>query len=327
LNSIRNIFQKFSGLKALIIGDVMVDSYIWGKVERISPEAPVPIISITNKEIRLGGAANVAKNVAALGATPILCSVIGNDHDGHALVDLMKNSGMPAEGIVISSDRITTVKERMLSASQQLLRIDRENTKPLQKKDHIELLARVSSLMDHVDVVIFEDYDKGVIDRNLIKAVVSQARERNIPTAVDPKKANFLHYENVTLFKPNLKEIKEGLKVEFRNDDIKALSEAARRLRKKIKADKIFITRSELGAYILSDHGEHFIPAHPRSISDVSGAGDTVVSTSALCLALDLPDLFIAELANLAGGLVCEHLGVVSIDRNHLLEEAIKHKL
>ncbi len=327
MNSLRNIFHKFADLKVLIIGDVMVDSYIWGKVERISPEAPVPIISITNKEIRLGGAANVAKNVTALAASPILCSVVGNDHDGLALVDLMKNSGMSTDGIVLSSDRITTVKERMLSASQQLLRIDRETTKPLQKKDHTELLSRISKLMDHVDVVIFEDYDKGVIDRNLIKSVVILARERNIPTAVDPKKANFLHYENVTLFKPNLKEVKEGLKIDFQNDDNKRLSDAARLLRKKLKADKILITRSEHGVYMLSEHGEHFVPAHPRSISDVSGAGDTVVSTSALCLALDLPDLFIAELANLAGGLVCEHLGVVSIDRNHLLEEAIKHKL
>jgi rfaE bifunctional protein kinase chain/domain len=305
----------------------MVDSYIWGKVERISPEAPVPIISITNKEIRLGGAANVAKNVASLGASPILCSVAGNDQDGIALLDLMKKSGMSQDGIVLSNDRITTVKERMLSASQQILRIDRETTKPLNRRDRTELLARISNLMDHVNVVIFEDYDKGVIDRKLIKAVVSLAKKRNIPTAVDPKKTNFLHYENVTLFKPNLKEIKEGLKIEFRNDDKKAISDAARLLRKKIKADKIFITRSEYGAYILSEHGEHFVAAHPRSISDVSGAGDTVVSTSALCLAMDLPDLFLAELANLAGGLVCEHLGVVSIDRNHLIEEAIKHKL
>lgn len=327
MNSIRNIFHKFSGVKALIIGDVMVDSYIWGKVERISPEAPVPIISITNKEIRLGGAANVAKNVASLGATPILCSVVGNDHDGQALVELMKNSSMTIDGMVVSSDRITTVKERMLSASQQLLRIDRETTKPLCRKDHAELFGRISALMDHVDVVIFEDYDKGVIDHKLIKSVVNLARERHIPAAVDPKKINFLHYENVTLFKPNIKEIKEGLKIDFRNDDIKALSEAARTLRKRLKADKIFITRSEHGVYILSEHGEHFVPAHTRSISDVSGAGDTVVSTAAICLALDLPDLFIAELSNLAGGLVCEHLGVVSIDRNHLLEEAIKYKL
>ncbi len=326
MNTLKSIFHKFSGLKVLIIGDVMLDSYIWGKVERISPEAPVPIISITNKEIRLGGAANVAKNVAALGASPILCSVIGNDSDGLALVDLLKTSNMTVDGMVLSNDRITTVKERMLSASQQLLRIDRETTKPLLKKEHSELLSRITSLMDHVHVVIFEDYDKGVIDRKLIQSVVMLAKERNIPTAVDPKKANFLHYENVTLFKPNLKEIKEGLKIDFRNDDNKAVSDAAKLLRKKLKADKIIITRSEHGVYMLSEHGEHFIQAHVRSISDVSGAGDTVVSAAALCLALDLPDLFIAELANLAGGLVCEHLGVVSVDKNQLLEEATKLK-
>lgn len=325
--SLEEVFDRFSGLKALIVGDVMIDSYIWGKVERISPEAPVPIISITNKEIRLGGAANVAKNVAALGATPILCSVVGDDHDGKAFMDLLHTRGMDTRGIVTSDDRMTTVKERMLSASQQLLRIDRETTKPLCKKDKSELYSKIERLMPESDVIIFEDYDKGVLDKKLIKSVIELAQRNNIPTAVDPKKQNFLNYEGVTLFKPNLKEIKEGLKVDFRNDDATAISEAAKSLKKKLCSEKIFITRSEHGVYILSDKNEHFIPAHIRSISDVSGAGDTVVSTAALCLALGLPDKFIAELSNLAGGLVCEHLGVVSIDKIQLLKEASQNNL
>ena len=219
MNSLEEIFDKFSGLKALIVGDVMIDSYIWGKVERISPEAPVPIISITNKEIRLGGAANVAKNIAALGATPLLCSVIGDDHDGKSLLDLLATRGMDTRGIVQSDDRMTTVKERLLSSSQQLLRIDRETTKPLHKKDKAGLLKKIELLIKEADVVIFEDYDKGVLDKKLIKTIVELANIHNIPTAVDPKKANFLSYEHVTLFKPNLKEIKEGLKIYFSNDD------------------------------------------------------------------------------------------------------------
>jgi rfaE bifunctional protein kinase chain/domain len=327
LESLEEIFDKFSGLKALIVGDVMIDSYIWGKVERISPEAPVPVISITNKEIRLGGAGNVAKNIAALGATPLLCSVVGNDLDGKALLDLMQTRGMDTRGMLQSDDRMTTVKERMLSSSQQLLRIDRETTKPLNKTDKTGLLKRVEQLIKETNVVIFEDYDKGVLEKKIIKAIIALARENNIPTAVDPKKVNFLHYENVTLFKPNLKEIKEGLKLDFRNDDENAISEASQMIRKKLFVEKVFITRSEHGVYISSNEHQHFIPAHIRSISDVSGAGDTVVSTAALCLALRLPDKFIAELSNLAGGLVCEHLGVVSVDREELLSEAKKHKL
>jgi rfaE bifunctional protein kinase chain/domain len=327
LRSLEEVFNGFSGLKALIIGDVMIDSYIWGRVERISPEAPVPVISITNKEIRLGGAANVAKNVAALGATPILCSVIGNDHDGRSFLELLQSRHMATDGIVLSNDRITTVKERMLSSSQQLLRIDREYTKPLQKKDKDALLKKINELIPGIDVIIFEDYDKGVLDKRMIKTIVDLAGKQNIPTAVDPKKNNFLSYHGVTLFKPNLKEIKEGLKVEFLNNDEESLSQAAKALRKKMDIEKVFITRSEHGVYILSQDEEHFIPAHVRSISDVSGAGDTVVSTAALCLALGMPDKFIAELSNLAGGLVCEHLGVVSIDREHLLEEARHHNI
>jgi rfaE bifunctional protein kinase chain/domain len=327
LNSLDKIFDKFSGLKALIVGDVMIDSYIWGKVERISPEAPVPVISITNKEIRLGGAANVAINVAALGATPLLCSVVGNDHDGKSLLDLLDSMKMDPRGIALSEDRITTVKERMLSSSQQLLRIDRETTKPLNDRDKAIIFKNAKELVNEADVVIFEDYDKGVLDAELIQYIVELANKKGIPTTVDPKKDNFLSYENVTLFKPNLKEIKEGLKVDFSDDDEIAIAEASLTLRNKMAVEKVFITRSEHGVYISSDHHQHFIPAHVRSISDVSGAGDTVISTASLCLALGLPDKFIAELSNLAGGLVCEHLGVVSIDKMQLLAEAKRHNL
>ena len=305
----------------------MVDSYIWGKVERISPEAPVPVISITNKEIRLGGAANVAKNIASLGASPLLCSVIGNDSDGKSFIDLLNSRGMDTRGIVQSDDRMTTVKERMLSNSQQLLRIDRETAKPLHKKDKENLLKKIEQVIKEADVVIFEDYDKGVLDKKLIKSIVQLAQAKKIPTAVDPKKTNFLNYENVTLFKPNLKEIKEGLKLDFGSEDEIAISEASKSLRRKMAVDKVFITRSEHGVFISSNAHQYFIPAHIRSISDVSGAGDTVISTAALCLALGLPDKFIAELSNLAGGLVCEHLGVVSIDKKQLLAEAKKYNI
>ncbi len=324
MKSLEEIFSSFSGLKALIIGDVMIDSYIWGKVERISPEAPVPVISITNKEVRLGGAANVAKNIAALGATPLLCAVVGNDHDGQAFTDLLVSRNMDTTGIVISNDRMTTVKERMLSASQHLLRIDKEITDPLNERDREALLKNIQNFMKEADVVIFEDYDKGVLDKEIIGAVTTMAMAKGIPVTVDPKKRNFLNYEKATLFKPNLKEIKEGLKIDFENDDEVAISEAARTLRETLNIEKVLITRSEYGVYIASDGEQHFIPAHLRAISDVSGAGDTVISTASLCLALGLPDKVTAALSNLAGGLVCEHLGVVSVNKRQLLEETIK---
>jgi rfaE bifunctional protein kinase chain/domain len=319
---LEQVFKDFEGLKALVVGDVMIDSYIWGKVERISPEAPVPVISITNKEIRLGGAANVAKNVASLGAKPILCAVVGDDQDGKAFMDLLQSRNMDQRGIVMSKDRMTTVKERMLSSSQQLLRIDRETTKPLSKTERAELCQRIQTLLPEADVVIFEDYDKGVLDKKLIKSIIEQAKRLGKPTAVDPKKVNFMNYEGVTLFKPNLKEIKEGLKIDFRSSDPAGVANAARILKEKLNISKVFITRSEHGVYMLSDEEELYVPAHVRSISDVSGAGDTVIGTAALCLALRLPDKAIAELANLAGGLVCEYLGVVSIDKDQLLTEA-----
>ncbi|MCK5210800.1 MAG: D-glycero-beta-D-manno-heptose-7-phosphate kinase, partial [Cyclobacteriaceae bacterium] len=253
--------------------------------------------------------------------------VIGKDSDGKSFLDLQETRGMDTRGIVQSEDRMTTVKERMLSSSQQLLRIDRETTKPLHKKDKENLLKKVDLLIKEADVVIFEDYNKGVLDKKLIKSIVQLAQTNNIPTAVDPKKENFLNYENVTLFKPNLKEIKEGLKLDFKNDDEAAIAEASKSLRSKMAVEKVLITRSEHGVFISSNEHQHFIPAHVRSISDVSGAGDTVVSTASLCVALGLPDKFIAELSNLAGGLVCEHLGVVSIDKEQLLAEAKKYNL
>lgn len=326
-NSIAEIFSAFNKLKVLIIGDVMVDAYDWGKVERISPEAPVPVIHLTKRENRLGGAANVALNVQALGATPILCAVIGNDLDGKDLKNLLLQSQMPTDGIVESNLRPTTVKRRVLAGSQHLLRIDNETDKPLFDEEEKLVLERISKLIAGVDVVIFEDYDKGVITPNIIKATVELCHKNNIPCAVDPKKRNFLSYQGVTLFKPNLKELKEGLKIEFNPDKLEELTGAVNQLNEKLGAENYFITLSERGVYIQSAKEKLHIKAHLREISDVSGAGDTVISTASLCLALGLPNRLLAELANLSGGLVCEHIGVVPIDKQKLQSEAERLKL
>ncbi len=320
--SIKDVFEAFNNLKVLIIGDVMVDAYDWGKVERISPEAPVPIIHLEKRENRLGGAANVALNIQALGAKPILCAAIGNDLDGDDFLKLLENQKMDNSGIVRSQSRVTTTKRRVIAGTQHILRIDNETDKPLNTEDKKAILLKIKELATKVDVVIFEDYDKGVISEDIIAETVALCKAQNIPIAVDPKKRNFLHYKGVTLFKPNLKELKEGLKIDFNPDSATELKAAVNQLNEKLGAENYFITLSERGVYIQSSAETHHISAHLREISDVSGAGDTVISTASLCLALGLPNKFLAELANLSGGLVCEFVGVVPIEKDKLLKEA-----
>lgn len=322
MNSIDSVFKDFSRLNVLIVGDVMLDTYVWGDVSRISPEAPVPVMRIIKEEQRLGGAANVARNVQALGARPLLCTVIGNDENGRKFERMLQKRELVCSGIIRSETRITTVKERLLSGSQHLLRVDREYEKRLGRRDQKLLIERIETLIKEADVLIFEDYDKGVINRSVISAIVRLANANGVPTVVDPKKMNFLFYKGVTFFKPNLKEIMEGLKVEFDPKDDRALASAVELLKKKLDIEIALITRSELGVYIDAEKDKIFIPAHIRAISDVSGAGDTVVSIASLCLALGLSPQFIAGLSNLAGGLVCEHIGVVPVIKEQLLQEA-----
>lgn len=319
------IFNSFSKLNVLIIGDVMIDSYVWGKVTRISPEAPVPVVSVSKKENRLGGGANVALNVKAMGAVPILCSVIGNDVESDMFLELLKEEKLSQKGILRSSGRITTVKTRVIGNNHQLIRVDEEMESDISASETEQLLLRISHLInsEHINVIIFEDYDKGLITPTLIDKVVKEARKKKIPVVVDPKRKNFMHYKNVSLFKPNLKELKEGLKIDFDHHDKKQLQKAVDLLQKKLNAEITLVTLSELGLYISTNNFRKVIPAHARDIMDVSGAGDTVVSVAALCLALKLQPEVIAKITNLAGGLVCEKVGVVPIDKKQLLHECI----
>ncbi|WP_026999022.1 bifunctional heptose 7-phosphate kinase/heptose 1-phosphate adenyltransferase [Eisenibacter elegans] len=325
--TIQDTFEAFGHQQALIIGDVMIDSYLWGKVERISPEAPVPVVQVQKREKRLGGAANVALNMQALGAKPMLCAVIGDDSDGQDLIGLLHQHGLSSEGIVQATQRLTTIKHRIISGHQHMLRVDSETTQPINATQEEQLLARIASLLPQTQVVVFEDYDKGCITPSLIASVIRLAQEYGIPTVVDPKKLNFLHYHGATLFKPNFKELKEGLKIDIDIQDKNSICKAAAQLRDKLSLHYAFITLSEHGVYIGQTEEDVWIPAHKRSIADVSGAGDTVISVAALCLALGLSAARIAALSNLAGGLVCESVGVVSIDKERLLAEAIKHQL
>lgn len=323
---IREVFNSFNKLNVLIIGDVMIDAYMWGSVNRISPEAPVPIVAVSKKENRLGGAANVALNIQAMGANAILCSVVGNDESGKLFSALLKKQKLSSEGILRSKNRVTTVKTRVIGSNHQMLRVDEENDSPVDLTDAGALTDCIKKMIasKKIDVIIFEDYDKGAITPDLIKTIVASAKQKNIPVVVDPKKRNFMSYSGISLFKPNLKELKEGLKVDFDSDNIKELSKTVDAFMKKQNIDAALITLSEKGVYINNKKVKTLIPAHIRDITDVSGAGDTVVSIAALCVAKKLSAETTATLANLAGGLVCEKVGVVPVNKKELLEEALK---
>jgi rfaE bifunctional protein kinase chain/domain len=322
----KELFQKFSQFNILIIGDVMVDTYLWGKVERISPEAPVPIISRTKIENRLGGAANVALNIKSLGARPILCSVIGEDDKAEIFKDLLSKAEMDIDGILMNKSRMTTIKTRVMSDNHHLLRIDEELTKSIDSQIEKEFIHKISDIFLKKDIsaIIFQDYDKGIITPNIINSVVKMARSKNIPTLVDPKKRNFLNFKNVTLFKPNFKELTEGLKLDIKKGDFNALHQAAQILQNEHNIEFVMVTLSELGVYISNNGNYHQIPAEIRDIADVSGAGDTVISVASLCLAAGLMPADIAWISNVAGGLVCEKVGVVPIEKDTLLKECIQ---
>lgn len=302
----------------------MLDSYIWGAVERISPEAPVPVVNVKKRDVRLGGAANVALNIQALGATPVLVALCGADEAGKKLRTILEEQNMPTDGVINSSSRPTTVKTRVIASEQHVVRVDEESDKEAGSIEETELLKCIEKLLPTCQVVIFEDYDKGVLNSSIIEKTVTWANELRIPTVVDPKKRNFLAYKGVTLFKPNLKEMREGLKVELESGNQKQLEKAIILLREKLSINGVLASLSEHGVYIEYNEEKILLPAHPREIADVSGAGDTVVSIAALCVALELPAKQIAGLSNLGGGLVCQHVGVVPVDKAELLEEALE---
>jgi rfaE bifunctional protein kinase chain/domain len=327
--SAEQIISGFSNLNALIIGDVMIDAYLWGKVNRISPEAPVPIVAISKKENRLGGAANVAINVQALGANAVLCSVIGSDSEGKAFIELLQKKGLTTEGIIQSSSRTTTVKTRVIGNNHQMLRVDEEVEDEITNSDRKKLIDRITALIKSrkIDVIIFEDYDKGVIGKSLIGEVVKLAGNKGIPVAVDPKKKNFNYYRNVSLFKPNLKELREGMKVDLDKGNITEVSRVIKKLAEENQIETVLVTLSEKGAYVYNKKDSKYIPAHVRNIADVSGAGDTVISVAALCIASGASPVTAAILSNFAGGIVCEKVGVAPIEKSQLLQELKTAKL
>jgi len=316
----KNLRALFKNKKVLIVGDVMVDRYLLGQVNRMSPEAPVPVVDFETENNRLGGAANVALNVAALGAQPFLLSVIGNDLEGRIFKKLLKENQLTKKGILTTSDRPTTLKTRVMAASQHLLRIDRETKTDISKTVAGQLLKKAKKILkkEKIAVVLFQDYNKGVLTSKVIRSISKIAEKANIPTVVDPKFDHFFEYKEVSLFKPNLKEVRQVVPFPV-TINIESLTAAAIFLEKKLHHSITMITLSEHGIFIKKDKITQIIPTSPRIIADVCGAGDAVISVAALGLAGGLSIALIAKLSNDAGGKVCEKVGVVPVNIEDLM--------
>ena len=323
MENFQKLFQKFSSLKVGVIGDVMLDTYMWGDVERISPEAPVPIVAMKRKEYRIGGAGNVALNLQSLGAQAYVLSVTGDDEDAVKLNELFRGQNISMQYSFPSKERITTNKTRVISRNQHMMRLDAEMTKDLNAKDQEKLVELFERFVREVkpDVVILEDYNKGVLTEALIQVVISICKKEGIITAVDPKRKNFLEYRGVDIFKPNLKEVKEALNFLFTDINIELLQDIHAELSHLLHHRISFITLSEKGVFYRDHDNSAIIPSHLRNIADVSGAGDTVIAVAALVYAVTRSVHLMAEVANIAGGLVCEEVGTVAIDPKRLLHE------
>ncbi|HZH87059.1 MAG TPA: bifunctional ADP-heptose synthase [Brumimicrobium sp.] len=324
--TLETLFEEFKKKKIIVLGDVMIDAYLSGKVDRVSPEAPVPIVNFSKREERLGGAANVALNLISLGAQVAMASVIGEDRDADTMIGLLEDKSISTSGLIRSKARQTTVKTRVIGNYQQLLRVDQEQTNDIAVHEEEQVIEKVELLLkEGYDALIFQDYNKGVLTENLIERVINLAKKYNVLTTVDPKLKNFLAYKGVTLFKPNLKELSEGvqIKIDFVNERSQ-FEKAVEQLKSIVNPEIVFVTLSEHGVFIENKDENHYVPAHERTISDVSGAGDTVISVATLCLVAGLNIEALASMANLAGGIVCEYRGVVAIKAEELFDEAKK---
>lgn len=323
MNQCEELFSDFRALKVGVIGDVMLDTYMWGKVDRISPEAPVPVVSLHHKEQRIGGAGNVALNCSSLGAKVFVLSVIGNDEEADELDQLLKESMIDTTGLVRSAKRMTTNKTRVISRNQQMMRLDAEVTEDIDKNDEKALLDKLAEFIAHEDpnILIFEDYNKGVLTAKVIEEAIALCRASGVITTVDPKRKNFFTYKGVDIFKPNMKEVQEGLNLLFETSDIHQLRNIHEQLHEHLEHRVSLITLSEKGIFYQQLQNAAIIPSHLRNVADVSGAGDTVIAVASMVYAVTKNAHMMAEIANIAGGLVCEEVGTAAVDREKLLRE------
>ncbi len=312
------ISRDFSRKKIIVFGDLMLDTYFWGRAERISPEAPVPVVRVDRIQHNPGGAANVAWNLASLGAHVEVVGLTGKDVEGSILQTMLQDRNIGCKGVITDKRRPTTVKSRIIAHGQQVVRADREETDLPSHEIQDQLLDSFSNLLDSVNGVILQDYNKGVLNKQSIPVLIETARKAGIPVYVDPKKENFTVYKKIRLFKPNLNEFCTAYTV---SDD---LLESGMALRREIEAELVLITRGEEGLSLFMRDGHHHIPTRARNVHDVSGAGDTVISTFVLADLSGASPQEAATLANYAAGRVCEEVGVVPINLE-MLAEMINH--
>jgi len=320
---LRSLFGAFTGKRIAVVGDLMLDRYYWGSVARISPEAPVPVVEVESESTRLGGAANVANNVASLGGIPIMVGVIGNDEAGKAFQALARDGGFPLEGVLVDPARPTTVKTRVIAHHQHVVRVDKEVKENVGEHIQEKVLDILRRHIGSLDAIIIEDYNKGVIVKNLIRELVEIALRSRKAITVDPKFNNFFEYKRVTVFKPNRKETEEALGV--RLHDQQSVEQAGRTLIERLEPESVLLTLGENGMSLFERGGEAtHVPTAARQIADVSGAGDTVISTLTMALAAGASIKEASSLANFAGGVVCGEAGIVPIDRDLLLQTVLK---
>ncbi len=322
-NSLQEVFDAFSHLKVLVIGDSMVDTYLTGKVERMSPEAAVPILNVQQESHRLGGAANVALNLQSLGANVTLATVIGNDRVGKMFCELMSQEGLDPAHTIAIPDRPTTQKKRVMSGASHLLRMDYEDDSLISPEHSRSFLAQAVEMSSTIDLLVIEDYDKGLLNKQLIDDLLTAARQADIPVCVDPKFRNFDHYQSVDFLKPNLIEFQKALGI-FDSVPSGEYGKLLRDLRARLHVRDIMLTLGSQGIHYQSNRVNQLFPVKKRQVADVSGAGDTVMAIASLAFTLGLEPEFIAELSNLGGGIVCESPGVVPISKPRLMEEALK---
>ncbi len=322
-NNVSSLFKNFNKTEVLVIGDAMLDSYHWGEIHRQSPEANVPVVSLLKKENRLGGAANVAKNILALGANVTLCSTIGNDEAGKHLLNLMHKNNLSTD-YLIKTHNITTQKIRIFAKNKHVIRIDNENTSSIENKEKIlELIKKIIN-SKKIDIAIIQDYNKGLLNKKTIKPILNLLKEKKIKITVDPKFNNFNDYKEVDLIKPNLIELNNITNKKIVKNDIEKLLKTMKETYVKLNVKYIMTTLSENGLMILKDDKNFHAKGLPINVIDVSGAGDSVISIASLCLANNIPMEDIAKISNYSGAQVCEKIGVVTINKLALLKKIKK---
>jgi len=316
------VCEGMTGKRVAVIGDVMLDRYLWGRVNRLSPEAPVPVIDLDREQSRLGGASNVAQNILSLGGKPLLVGVIGNDSSGREIASLLEENGLSPKGLFTDDSRPTTAKTRIIADAQHVARVDRETREPVDPSITAGICAFIESSLDDLDGIIFEDYNKGVIGRDLIRTVTEMARARNIPVTVDPKFENFFDYPGVTVFKPNKKEVEEALGIKL--TDVAGCERAGASLMEKLRPKNILLTLGDQGMMLFEEDGSvSHVPTKAVKVADVSGAGDTVIATLTMSLLGGATVREASCLANFGGGVVCGYVGIVPIGREELVRTVL----